>query len=138
MTRSQNQGIQIGRRCRLFIFGNKMREILGKPLLILFDSMWWCGILLKRPGTFFEVFLYPGQQYANENVILIVLLVQFYSLVNKKRYNFYRTLSWMSKPSLRRHIVSSSPLGIIHPHPSTKPDHFGCKSGVQHQISSHH
>ena len=46
--------------------------------------MWWCRVLLKLPGTVFEALSCPGQQCANKDVILIVLLVQFHPMINKK------------------------------------------------------
>ena len=44
----------------------------------------------------------------------------------QQRGDFFRTLSRLPRPSLRRHIVSLLPLGMLHPHPSTKPDRFVC------------
>ena len=80
----KNQRIQIGERWGPFLFGNEVRNILWKQLLSLFGPMWWCRVLLKRPGTVFEVFSCTGQQCTNKDVISIVLLVQFHPLINKK------------------------------------------------------
>ena len=81
------KGIQIRRRWRIFLIGNEVRGILGKPLLSLFSLIWWCGVLLKRPGTFFEV----------------------------------------PRSSLRRHIVSLSPLIPFIPIPRQNPIVLGVK-----------
>ena len=85
------QRIQIGERCGPLLIGNEVRNILWKPLLSLFGPIWWWRVILKRPGTVFEVRWYPGQQCTNKDGISIVLLVKFYPLINKKE----ETSSWL-------------------------------------------
>ena len=50
--------------------------------------MWWGRVLLKTPGTVFEVLSCSGQLCTNKDVISIVLLAQFHPLINKKERSF--------------------------------------------------
>ena len=82
--------------------------------------------LLKCPRTLFEVLFSPGQQWFNEDDIVVDFEVQFNPLINEKQRDFYLTLPLQPRSSLMQHLVSEWPLKLLHPHLMTKYDHFGC------------
>ena len=77
----------------------------------------------KRRGTFFELLLCPGQQGCHFD--------NFAGSISppdqQKRGDFYRTLSRLPRPSLSRHIISLSPLGILFPITRPNPIVLGVK-----------
>ena len=83
--------IQIGWWRGSFLFGNKVGNIgwysHSCVFLVPCDSAKSSWNVL---GHFFKVFFFPGQQWTNKDVILVIFLVQFDTLFYKNQRTSYR------------------------------------------------
>lgn len=81
--------IEVRRAIRPFIGKNDLNFLLPKSFKCLSRVMGWCGVLLKHTILSIELFFSKMLQCFLQNLVLILLLMDFYTRFIKKAREFY-------------------------------------------------